>query len=118
MPRIPTPLQHRSLLITGFDLVVGTQNVFKLPPFKDGMIVHLVSISPCVLSSFYVVSSSPPTRLMALALVEPLSTLCLLSIRLNSRLALLSHLLSNLLSPHLIYGRQNHLAAAILATPQ
>ncbi len=38
-----------TLLIIGLDLLVGTQNVFKLPPFKDGIIIHsLVSILSCV----------------------------------------------------------------------
>ncbi len=44
-PRIPTPYQHRSLFITDHDLVVGTENVFKQPPFKDGLVSHSLLVS-------------------------------------------------------------------------
>ena len=44
-PRIPTPYQHRSLFITDHDLVVGTENVFKQPPFKDSLVSHSLLVS-------------------------------------------------------------------------
>jgi hypothetical protein len=61
MTRIPTPYQHRSLLTTGLDYLVGTQNVFKLPPFKDSKIIQLLRINlvvcfPLSLLCFFVSS--------------------------------------------------------------
>src|SRR5216684_601034 len=49
-PRIPTPLLHCSLLISSLDLLVGTQNVYKLPPFKDGKTIRLLRINLVVFS--------------------------------------------------------------------
>ncbi len=50
MTHIPTPYQHCSLFSTDYDLIVGTQNVYKLPPFKDGRSIWLLCINLVVFS--------------------------------------------------------------------
>jgi hypothetical protein len=77
---------------SGLDYLVGTQNVFKLPPFKDGTSILLLNINrfECFLSLFCVLSRLVRLVASALALVEPLSTLCVSSLSIS-------------LSPHLIW---------------
>jgi len=79
-PRIPTPLLHCSLLISGLDLLVGTQNVYKLPPFKDGKTIRLLRINPVAFSPSFSYAFVSRLVASALARVEPLSTLCLVSL--------------------------------------
>jgi len=90
-PRIPTPLLHRSLLISGLDLLLGTQNVYKLPPFKNGNSIRLLRINLVVcfllsLSCFPVSSVSSPRHSHSWNRCPP----CALS----------RHLSLSLLSPH------------------
>ena len=49
-PGIPTPYQHHLLFSTDYDLIVGTLNVYKLPPFKDGWSIPLLCINLVVFS--------------------------------------------------------------------
>ena len=57
-------LYNTACSLSPVNFLVGTQNVFKLPPFKDVTIIHsLVSISSCVLPLFSCVSPSLLTHL-------------------------------------------------------
>ncbi len=99
-PGIPTPYQHCLLFSTDYDLIVGTLNVYKLPPFKDGWSIRLLHINPVVFSPSF--SYAFVSRLVALALahMEPLSTLCLVSLS--------SHLISyQSLSHRILSGTTN-----------
>jgi hypothetical protein len=106
--RIPSPKQHRTFITTGFDCSVGpTQNVFKLPPFKDGIIVTFQYQSHRVFSLLCLSRAFGLRRLLspALALVESPSILCPLSTCLSRVSSLVPPLCSvpiKSLSPHLI----------------
>src|SRR5216684_165816 len=77
--RIPTPYQHRSLFSIDYDLIVGTQNVYKLPPFKDGRSIRLLRINLVVFPPSFSYAFVSRLVASAFARVEPLSTLCLVS---------------------------------------
>src|SRR5216684_4988287 len=81
---IPTPHQHRSLFSTDYDLIVGTQNVYKLPPFKDGRRIRLLRINLVVFPPSFSYAFVSRLVASALARVEPLSTLCPVSLSLIS----------------------------------
>ncbi len=133
-PGIPTPYQHRLLFSTDYNLIVGTLNVYKLPPFKDGWSIRLLRINPVAFSPSFSYAFVSHLVASALARVEPLSTLCLVSLSsgdlscsgtcargsavhlVSIRLILLSHLLSKPLSHRILSGTTTNLAAAIIAT--
>ncbi len=83
-PHIPTPLLHCSLLISGLDLLVGTQNVYKLSPFKDGEDIRLLRINLVVFPPSFLYAFMSRLVASALTRVEPLSTLCPVSLSLIS----------------------------------
>src|SRR5258707_4107053 len=77
---IPTPYQHRSLFSTDYDLIVGTQNVYKLPPFKDGRSIRLLRINLVVFPPSFSYAFVSRLVASALARVESLATLCPVSL--------------------------------------
>jgi len=90
------------------DYVVGTLAVFKLPPLKDGISIRLLRINLVVFPPSFSYAFVSRLVASALARVEPLSTLCPVS------LSLISYQSLFLTASYL--GRQTNLAAASLAT--
>jgi hypothetical protein len=107
MPGIPTPYRHRPLLTSGLDYLVGSKNVFKLPPFKDGTSIRLLRINPVVCFSFLfrAFPSRPSSRLGTRARGTAVHLVpCLVSSLIKSP------------SHRILFGTTANLAAAILAT--